>query len=509
MVGRAFALIVSLLLGLAFSASAEAEVVLLEGEKRGLGYAFCDSNCAIVAPLHLLGGKFADSRAESFRVTGQFGSMWGSSPSRAANAYSERLDVMMLETSWIDVTASDRSVAQGADSHIPPISSTSLMFREGSGLLEFIPVSVRAEDADGYLAISSTPGESCRFQEGRSGALLVSEQHRILGMLTKVTDACVGRVLPVDQLNGFLETYEQGSLPSHTYSNELLNAARCTNEEAFFGLVSSGADPHAFGSSGHMSLERIVTTYGIGLGCRVQSPPRQGREEFSSEKQYREYLRTQQQIECKEINARRLRMIDVLSRLEGFRVEGLGGHRWTPLMSAVASEPGGCSNDQLVQKLMDLGADPDHRWNSKIAGRYSRPLDLAIHEGTSNSVLMLLGAGADPNLPDDRGLNAAMRIVVDRNPSEHIGDQEYSGGCWEETDETHLTKKLEYLVGHVDLGAVVPHHVDGWVEREFSGLTVKQILLKRLNCEDANEDCYAVPRTADGRCLEKMLSKLP
>ena len=507
MIGRLIAVGFSVLLGMTYSVTAQGTVVLLEGKERGLGFAFCNSTCSIIAPLHLLEGQFDAGASEGFETTGDFGTVWKSYPSKATNAHDEGLDWMVLEGRPSSASRAAGSDRPGADSQILPLSTTSLIFRERSGLLQFVAVDVRGEDVSGHLAIEPQT-EHCPIQEGRSGALLVSQNRRIMGMLLEVVEGCIGRVVPVEALNAFLAGYFSLRFPSHTYSTELLQAARCANEEAFFALVSSGADSNAFGDSGHTSVERLVTTYGIGLECRRQGPRRRERNEFSSRREYREYLAVQRQVECREITSRRLRMIDSLSRSPRFRVDGLGGHRWTPLMSAVAAEPRLCNNDQIVEMLLRLGADPNHRAAGYRPEVFSRPLDLAIEDGSSRSVLLLLEAGADPNLRDQHGLNSAMQIVIDPDPSEHIGDQTGSS-CWDEIDETHLTKKLEYVVQRVDLAAEVPHDTDDLYGRAFAGLTVKQILLRRLNCEAANEACYAVRRTGAGRCLEKMLSKLP
>jgi hypothetical protein len=282
-------------------------------------------------------------------------------------------------------------------------------------------------------------------------------------------------------------------LPLHERSDQLIKAAYEVDESGFNQLLDAIGDPNTSNGSGSLPLGAVaVSDNNFYVFYERFGRPKAGERDSDLKSRV-----------CAAFVEARLRIARQLLQ-HGARVDGAGGVSWTPLMNAVTDHTG-CGNEKMVQLLLTSGAAPNHEYISPYdSTSTSTPLWVAVvqgylqaESGSQPLVDLLLRSGANANVKI-RGQTPLMKLALDPRPEEFAqGDS----SCWSADNSKVAVFRL--LSGHSDLSSRLNSR------DEFNGMTVVQILKKRLGGGCTRPQCDGTGRAGGGRCLERMLGALP
>ncbi len=459
------------------------------GGEEGQGFAFAaGGKCWVVTARHVVLDEINRQRDFQVRVVVAAGHIAAAPPSgKRWHTEAPDLAVLVMER-CPDAARSERTPRQ--DRNV-------LLYRDQTGAVSYTPIKLAGEKDGNYL-IQATDG-SCKMQGGKSGSLVVLDG-RLAGMLTETPNCKIGFVTPLETINRMIRENFGFSLPLHSRSSEVMSAAYRAQEKEFYSLLDEIGDPNTRDDSSTSLLERIATTYNnFGYFYR------------EAEKVPDSPSPARTTILCRQWMEARLRMARVALRL-GALVDGEPGPGWTPLMSAVTKNED-CDNTEMVRLLLDNGASPNHVYISgKDRQHATTPLMIAIDSGSVDTVRTLLEKGADPNQPADGrsgdALTSLFALALTGQPSSSIFDSLEEGfdtSCMHRDNSKVAKFRLLLEKSRLDFRLGTRTDYRG---KDFSGMTVKEVLEKRLGGACFFSDCEGYGRAGPERCLERMLGAL-
>jgi ankyrin repeat protein len=161
--------------------------------------------------------------------------------------------------------------------------------------------------------------------------------------------------------------------------------------------------------------------------------------------------------------------------------------KYTALMTAVSADS--CDNRPAINILIRAGADANLRDE-----KGQTALDRAANDGYDATVSLLLRYKANPNNRDNTGTTPLLRLAADRDLE--LGRGSVRESCRD--SDNGKTRTFLILAQNADLSVKMP-------SSEYAGMTAEQILNQRLGGNGClTRACNGKGRMFEAICLERM-----